>query len=613
MMSDPANCERYFELLKAHVAAPREEHLLTAAEMGTELALAGVSAADVVQIHQEALQRLAEESPEMKLRDVVCRVSQPLADMFKTFGVDSCERGEFERQAELAEARYQAERERDLREIAEQKRMKEQLLHAAEEWRTTFDSVTDLISIHDRDFRLVRVNKAFANALEAHPKDLIGKLCYEVVHCGTGPIKDCPHKRVLETQRPARQEYFEPRLGVHIEASLSPIFDQEGKLIGSVHVARDITERKRVEELWRSQEITWAVVDQSPDGVLIVDTEGVVKYVNPAAETLLQRKEQELLSSMVGLPLATDAVTELDIVRGDGETGIAEMRVRKTVWEGAAAYLVSLHDISGHKQLEEELARAKDAAEAADRAKSEFLANMSHELRTPLNAIIGFSEGLLERADRHPLNNHQKDRIAKTLQSGRHLLGLINDVLDIAKVEAGQAEFHVTTFAVHPLAEEIAGLAQELLRAKGDVTFSLDLADEGLQLTSDRDKVKQILLNLVGNAAKFTDQGSVTLRIQHCDGCLNMVVVDTGIGIPEDQFYGIFEKFRQVHTTARPSVGGTGLGLSIAKSLAEVLGGKLTVESMQGRGSEFTLMLPVAVDDAAARMQEGAAVRARRI
>ncbi len=174
-MPNPNDCDRYFELLKAHVAAPQEEHLVAAAKLGEELVLAGLPAKDVVEMHQEALERLAQESQDMTLRDVVRPMSAPLKEMFRTYGLALREREEFEREAELAEARHQAEREADRREIAYHEDMEGKLLHAAEEWRTTFDSVTELIAIHDKDLKLIRVNKAFAAALKTHPKDLIGK------------------------------------------------------------------------------------------------------------------------------------------------------------------------------------------------------------------------------------------------------------------------------------------------------------------------------------------------------------------------------------------------------------------------------------------------------
>jgi len=372
----------------------------------------------------------------------------------------------------------------------------------------------------------------------------------------------------------------------------------EKKFLGSIGIIHDTTERKRLaQNLETSHEAFQAIVAKSADGILIVDSEGVVRYANPAAETLLRRTTSELLGSTFGLPVVVGNGVEVDVCLGAAETGVADMRVVESMWDREKAYLVSLHDITDRKQMETDLEEAKQAAEAANVAKSEFLANMSHELRTPLNAIIGFSEGLLQRADRHPLNDHQKDRIGKVLLSGRHLLMLINQVLDIAKIESGRETVHATTFDVCRLAAGVQGMAEALLRDKPDVAFSLDVEDDLPPFTSDRDKVCQILLNLASNALKFTERGCVTLRVRRQDSRLLFSVEDTGIGIPEEKRAKVFEKFEQVRQADGGPTNGTGLGLAISKSLAELLGGSLTLSSVQDHGCTFTLALPHVWDD----------------
>ena len=383
--------------------------------------------------------------------------------------------------------------------------------------------------------------------------------------------------------------------GVHASGKWGqPVSDGEKQFLGSIGIIRDITERKRLaRNLEASHEAFQAIVAKSADGILIVDSEGVVRYANPAAETLLRRTTSELLGSTFGLPVVVgNGAEEVDVCLGAAETGVAEMRVVGSVWDRKKAYLVSLHEITDRKQMEADLEEAKEAAEAANQAKTEFLANMSHELRTPLNAIIGFSEGLLQRADRHPLNEHQNDRIGKVLLSGQHLLMLINQILDISKVEAGQVTIHPTTFDVYRLAAGVQGMAEALLRDKPDVAFTLDVEDDLPPFTSDRDKVWQILLNLVSNALKFTERGCVTLRVRRDDGRLLFSIEDNGIGIPEDKRTAVFEKFEQVQRPGGQCTEGTGLGLTISKSLAELLGGSLTLGSVQDHGCTFTLALP---------------------
>jgi two-component system, sensor histidine kinase and response regulator len=248
--------------------------------------------------------------------------------------------------------------------------------------------------------------------------------------------------------------------------------------------------------------------------------------------------------------------------------------------------------------LEEATARANEMAvraEAANVAKSEFLANMSHELRTPLNAVIGFSEGLLERADRHPLNEHQKDRLGKIKTSGEYLLVLINDVLDIAKIEAGRTQTHVTAFYIGTLAREVRDLAEALVKQRPQIEFRLDLGDQGQlpPITTDRDRLRQILVNLISNAVKFTEQGTVTLRVRSDGEQMMLGVEDTGVGIPEEHWERIFEKFYQIVQPVHRSVKGTGLGLSICKAFADLLRATVSVQSTVGRGSTFTVTLPL--------------------
>jgi signal transduction histidine kinase len=257
----------------------------------------------------------------------------------------------------------------------------------------------------------------------------------------------------------------------------------------------------------------------------------------------------------------------------------------------------NLLDMNRH--LEDATARANEMAvraEAANVAKSDFLANMSHELRTPLNAVIGFSEGLLERTDIHPLNEHQKDRLEKIKTSGEHLLQLINGILDIAKAESGKIDLQITTFDVEPVVWEVDEMAESLAKDKPAVRFTLDLEEHLPPITSDRDKIRQILVNLLGNAIKFTEQGSATLRVHRNNGSLLFSVEDTGIGISAEHLDRLFEKFYQVKQETHRWPKGTGLGLAISKALATLLGGTLTVESALGQGSTFTLTVPLMLD-----------------
>jgi signal transduction histidine kinase/DNA-binding response OmpR family regulator len=299
--------------------------------------------------------------------------------------------------------------------------------------------------------------------------------------------------------------------------------------------------------------------------------------------------------------LETEAWVAMRLRHRQAQLGPREMRFgerwvrineRRTHDGGTVAVYA---DITSLKQREAELERARGEAEQANQVKSEFLANMSHELRTPLNAIIGYSQILQEDAEDEGNLGAVAD-LKKIETAGNHLLGLINDILDLSKIEAGRMEIFIEPILLPALAEDVR-LMVEPLAAKNANRLRVTCAPDLPIMQGDVTKVKQSLLNLLSNACKFTRDGQVTLDVRRDPaqpGCINFIVSDTGIGMTEEQQGRLFQAFRQADNSTTRQYGGTGLGLVITRSFARMLGGDVTVASAPGQGSSFTLSLPEA-------------------
>ena len=241
-----------------------------------------------------------------------------------------------------------------------------------------------------------------------------------------------------------------------------------------------------------------------------------------------------------------------------------------------------------------ELAKTVEDLEIASQHKSQFVANMSHELRTPLAAILGYAE-LMEEGFYEAQGPKSLDALARIRSNGKHLLGLINTVLDIAKIESGQFTLNMTEYDIESIVETVRSATESLAQNK-KLTLKTDVAKPLPIGLGDEQRLTQVLLNLVGNAIKFTDTGEVRVTAKATDGLFSVSVVDTGPGIPADQLTRIFEQFHQVDNSNTKAKGGTGLGLAIAKQIVEMHGGRIWVESTLGQGSIFQMELPARAD-----------------
>ena len=293
----------------------------------------------------------------------------------------------------------------------------------------------------------------------------------------------------------------------------------------------------------------------------------------------------------------TPFAVEHRIRRADGTYRVCSVRAVPVQGRGGAVReWVGVHeDVTERREAEISLRQARDAAERANEAKSLFLANMSHELRTPLSAIIGYSEMMNEEIEDGAQATDLVGDLGKIQGNARHLLGLINDVLDISKIESGKMEVFAETFDVGAVIDEVASSVQGLMVQKGNrLVLDVVSGDLGTART-DVVKLRQILLNLLGNAAKFTEAGIVTLSARRERGQpdhLVLAVADTGIGMTEEQVGQLFQRFHQADVSTTRKFGGTGLGLALAKAFGTMLGGDLTVDSVPSHGSTFTVRLP---------------------
>jgi len=410
------------------------------------------------------------------------------------------------------------------------------------------------------------------------------------------------------------------------------VLDGKACLVG---VGIDITERKRVEQERIQSEARYRTLfEYAPDGIVIADRDSTYLDANASICQMLGYERQELIglhASDIVVPTEVEQVAlALDEIKARADHK-REWQFRRKDGSGFAAEVLAtlmpdgnvlgmIRDISDRKEAEralremnetleakvtartEELQSALVRAEAADRLKSAFLATMSHELRTPLNSIIGFT-GILQQGLAGPLTMEQSKQLGMVRGSARHLLELINDVLDISKIEADQLELHREQFEVGAALERVLSVVKPMADKKG-LTLAAEISQAPTVMISDRRRFEQVLLNLLSNAVKFTDLGGVNLTAEIIDGvvssdasltgkAIRLRVVDTGIGIRPEDLSSLFQPFRQIDTGLARQREGTGLGLAICRRLATLLGGEISATSEPSKGSVFTVTLPL--------------------
>ncbi|MFA7430084.1 MAG: ATP-binding protein [Rhodospirillaceae bacterium] len=344
-----------------------------------------------------------------------------------------------------------------------------------------------------------------------------------------------------------------------------------------------------------------ALLEAVPEGVVVTDSAKMVRTFSPSAERLFGRAADDVIGRPVHdlIPDHPDGPAnsrEVTGRRADGTTVVLDLSVNRADIGGETLLVGVARDATDRRRAEEYLRSAKDEAEQAARAKSEFLAVMSHEVRTPLNGILGMAQVLLDSG----LTPGQRDYAETIRQSGRSLLSLLNDILDLSKLEAGRLDLDTGPFQPGVVVRDVINLLAARAREKGLTLDCLVDTDVPATLHGDGQRVRQVLLNLVSNAVKFTEAGGVTVRVERRPSVLRFTVADTGIGIAEDTRRVLFQPFTQADSSISRRFGGTGLGLAICRKLVDLMGGAIDVDSVEGHGAQFWFEIPFVTVEAAA-------------
>ncbi|MEX2467719.1 MAG: PAS domain S-box protein [Gemmatimonadota bacterium] len=502
------------------------------------------------------------------------------------------------------------------REIAERARTEEAVKESNQRLQEFLDNANDLIQSVTREGRVLYVNSSWKRVLGYDDEDLAELDLFEIVRPEhRKPLRE-EFERVLagEFSRRFNVEYVAADGRVVILSGSAQAQLVDGEPVATQGILRDVTEQRMAErQLAESRANLGALVENTGDSIWSVDRDHRLITFNSAFALAMEaRSDREPVVGQLPSELFPEEnLTWYEALYERTLSGERHVALRTDEVDGQLRYfelyanpIQSLDGVSGavffgkdvtpRVRAEEALRVAKDEAEAANKAKSDFLANMSHELRTPLNSVIGFTNILLKNKDGR-FNDKDIGFLERVLSNGKHLLALINEVLDLAKVEAGRMELIIEDVDLADLCVETVQQLEGQAKAKeGAVRLQTDVPPEVATVQTDSAKLKQVIINLIGNALKFTEEGSVTVRLETAaDGVTPtaIAVVDTGIGIPDDRLEAIFQAFQQAEAGTSRKYGGTGLGLALSRSICLLMGYDLIVESTVGEGSIFRIVL----------------------
>ncbi len=480
--------------------------------------------------------------------------------------------------------------------------------------RTVLDNIPDAIYYKNLSLQKVLTNRAdLINTGFEKEEDILNKTDREIYGPEFADDSEKNELRIIRTGEPIinKEEKIINRLGYEgwLETSKIPLKNNSGNIVGIVGIGRDITERKKIQQ--QVQRLSW-VASQSTNGVIITDVSGKVEWINAGftrltgftAEEMIGKRPGDVLQGPESDPevvkVMHDALKqvipfEVSLInyKKDGKPYHIKITCNPLYDESDnhIGFMAIESDVTEMVKNRQELIEARNQAIKAQEAEKKFLANMSHEIRTPLNAIIGMTALLTDT----PLNNEQVEFVKNLDMSSKFLLSLISDTLDLAKIEAGKIEPRIEVFDLNELINGIVG--QFALKAsKKGVKLSAKFVNVPRYVEGDQLLLLQILNNLLSNAEKFTEQGTITVHISRSEKYNNSIqfsIADTGIGIADSDLDKLFKKFNQLGSGNQIFNKGSGLGLNITKEIVELLGGEIAVASKLGQGTTFTFCLPL--------------------
>ena len=521
----------------------------------------------------------------------------------------------FTREAAVLEA-LQGSNDALAREVEFRAKTEEAVKESSSRLQRFIDDANDLIQNVDRDGHFRYVNRSWKRVLGYADEDLERMSLFEIVHPDHRDSLKHEFNRLYKGGEPEQfeTEYAAADGRLVILQGSTQVQYADDQAVGTQTILRDVTEQRLAERrLDESQRNLEALVENTGDSIWSVDRNHRLITINSAFSLAIEARtgqepqvghfprdlfEEEDAQWYRELYAKTlDGSRHVDVRSDyvDGHLRYFEMYANpiQSV-EGVVGAVFFGKDVTDRVRAEEALRIAKEEAEAANNAKSDFLANMSHELRTPLNSVIGFTNILLKNKDDR-LSEKDLGFLTRVLANGKHLLALINEVLDLAKVEAGRMELIIEEVDLAHLCVETVQQLEGQAKAKdGDIQLVADVPESVTLVETDSAKLKQVIINLVGNAVKFTHTGSVTVRLDMAeDGTTPTAisVVDTGIGIPADRLEAIFNAFQQAEAGTSRKYGGTGLGLALSRSICLLMGYDLIVESEVDQGSMFKIVM----------------------